>query len=620
MSLSNSLGVALSGLRNTQTALQVTSNNIANADTEGYSRKTHNQTAAIGQNYNFGVRVERATRELNMIIQSQWQNSMADRSYAREMQSYLTRVDVSFGQPGSPLALDTMFNEVVSSMEALATTPESYSAQLEVLNRAEEFAGQLRTLSAQVQDMRLQAEQGINEAVTEVNDALRSLRDINQTIVTYGEEGPPPDLLDQRDSAINSIAQNMDIRVSFDQNGAVRIATQSGLSLFDIQGVDLDFDERGAMSAQAVYDPDRSVSGVGNLIIRGPNGNETNIFENNMLRSGRIHALQQLRDVELVQAQRQLDELASTVALAASSVTQEGQAVTVGPQDGFDLDLAGLQAGNPIELVIDNAGTQQTFSIVPVTDAGLLPLAPEATAKTGDTVIGVDISGGIPAAIGAIGAALGASFTTSNPSGDVLRILSNSGTVTLESLDADITRTALTDQGLGLPMFVDSALQLPYTNALEDGGQLAGFASRITINSQLKSNPDRLIVYDTATNPTAAGDPIRVNTLLSRFTESTYDIDPQSGLGTTNQNYEGSVNGLIGQLLSFQGAQASDANRLASVEDVRFNAIEERLSVSADVNIDTEMANLIELQNSYSANARVMSVVQELMDELLRVV
>lgn len=620
MSLSSSLGVSLSGLQNSQTALQITSGNIANADTDGYSRKVHNQSAAIGQDVTFGVRIERATRELNQLVQAQWQGSKADRAYASEMQNYLTRVDTSFGQPGSPLGIDTMFSALVAGLESLGTTPESYAAQLDVLGKAEEFSGQLRALSAEIQGMRLEAEEGIATAVKSVNDDLDLIRDLNTQIVAFGASGPPPDLLDQRDLAINRISENMDIRVNYKTDGGVAISTQSGLSLFDVQEVRLVFDERAAMSAQAVYDSDPAQSGVGNLIVRGVNGADTNIFEGNLLRSGRIHALQTLRDDQLVEAQRQLDELASMVALAASSVSEVGTAVTVGPQEGFEVDLTGLQAGNPIELTIDNAGTQQVFSIVAVTDPGLLPLDPEATPRTDDTVIGVDISGGIPAAIAAISAALGGSFTTSNPAGNTLRVLSNSGAVTVESLDADITRTGLTDEGLGLPMFVDSKRQLSYTNSLENGGQLAGFASRIHVSSALIDDPSRLVIHETTPATTAPGDPARVNAILARFTETQFAVGPETGIGTATQSYDGSVSGFIGQLLSFQGGQAARANNLSEVEEIRYTAIETRLSESADVNIDAEMANLIELQNAYSANARVMTIVQEMMDELLRVI
>ncbi|MEN0088030.1 MAG: flagellar hook-associated protein FlgK [Pseudomonadota bacterium] len=620
MSLSNSLGVSLSGLRNTQTALQITSGNIANADTDGYSRKVHNQSAAVGQDVTFGVRIERATRELDLLVQAQWQGSKADKAYAEEMQTFLSRVDTSFGQPGSALGIDTMFSELVAGLESLATTPESYASQLDVIAKADEFAGQLRALSAEIQGMRLDAEAGIANAVEEVNSDLRLLRDLDRQIVSFGQGGPPPDLLDQRDIAINRIAENMDIRVNYKTNGGVNIATQSGLSLFDVQQVQLVFDERAAMSAQAVYDGDPAESGVGNLLVRGINGSDTTVFEGNLLRSGRIHALQTLRDDQLVKAQRQLDELASIVALAASSVTEVGTAVTVGPQDGFEVDLTGLQSGNPIELTIDNAGTKQVFSIVAVDDPALLPLDPEATARTDDTVIGVDISGGIPAAIAAMGGALGGSFTTSNPAGNTLRVLSNAGAVTIQSLNSDITRTGLTDEGLGLPMFVDTDRQTPYTNALEDGGQLAGFASRIELSSALRDNPSRLVVHETTPVATAPGDPARVNALVSRFAEASFAASPDTGIGTTTQSYDGTVGGFIGQIMSFQGGQAARATSLQEVEEIRFNAVEQRLSEGADVNIDVEMSNLIELQNSYSANARVMSVVQEMMDELLRVI
>ena len=71
-------------------------------------------------------------------------------------------------------------------------------------------------------------------------------------------------------------------------------------------------------------------------------------------------------------------------------------------------------------------------------------------------------------------------------------------------------------------------------------------------------------------------------------------------------------------IFSQQGAAAEAATNLKQGQDVVFNALQQRFNDSAAVNIDEEMANLLNLQNAYAANARVLTVVKEMLDMLLR--
>jgi flagellar hook-associated protein 1 FlgK len=72
------------------------------------------------------------------------------------------------------------------------------------------------------------------------------------------------------------------------------------------------------------------------------------------------------------------------------------------------------------------------------------------------------------------------------------------------------------------------------------------------------------------------------------------------------------------QVISQHGEAADAATNLKQGQDVVFNALQQRFNDSAGVNIDEEMANLLSLQNSYGANARVLSAVKDMFDTLLR--
>ena len=72
-------------------------------------------------------------------------------------------------------------------------------------------------------------------------------------------------------------------------------------------------------------------------------------------------------------------------------------------------------------------------------------------------------------------------------------------------------------------------------------------------------------------------------------------------------------------MISTQGQAAENASNLAAGQEVVVNALKERVAEGSAVNIDVEMANLLNLQSAYGANARVMSVVKDMIDQLLNI-
>ena len=72
-------------------------------------------------------------------------------------------------------------------------------------------------------------------------------------------------------------------------------------------------------------------------------------------------------------------------------------------------------------------------------------------------------------------------------------------------------------------------------------------------------------------------------------------------------------------MVGAQGEVAASAKRLDEGQKVVQSSIESRYSEATGVNIDTELTNLVQLQNAYSANARIMSAIKEMMDLLMRI-
>ena len=621
MSLSNAISAALSGLKLTQTGVGLVADNIANAETPGHIRKSILQGSAAFSSG--GVQLLGVTRELDIFVQRQLRAELAGASYATKVNDFYQRIAQIYGQPGGLNSLDTLYNNFSNSLRSLVTSPESIAMRTDVLNQAAVLAQQLNAMSGDIQELRTQAEISISSAVNRVNEILQSIEGISGHLASASAaSSESAGLLDTRDSLIAELSKLMDVRVVELERGQVSIFTNSGVSLFDHKAARLSFDGRDTIAPQSLWNMDANLRQVGTIKLVTPTGYELDLIADKAIRSGEIAANLEMRDQILVQAQAQIDEIAHALALAMSNRTVSGDATTSGAAAGFDLDLAELKNGNVITLVYtDNvSGQQQRVSIVRVDDAGALPLGNGFTTDPNDNVIGVDFSGGMGAVVAALNTALSATgLVFDNPSGSVLRVLDDGAPnlVDVNIFEASITASMFDAGELSLPFFVDGGSNSLYTNFVTaTGTQKLGFASRIAVNPQLKADSSRLVSYAPGT---PGGDPARPQFLDQQLTAVAWTYSPASGIGTSTRPYQGSLSDFIRQAISMQGAAAENAQRLREGQDIVVNALQERFSERTSVNIDAEMARLLQLQTAYGANARVISAVKEMIDLLMRV-
>jgi flagellar hook-associated protein 1 len=173
--------------------------------------------------------------------------------------------------------------------------------------------------------------------------------------------------------------------------------------------------------------------------------------------------------------------------------------------------------------------------------------------------------------------------------------------------------TSLTGGSAEFPLFTDGAT--PFTGAITSrGSQVVGLASRITVNPTVAADPSSLIIYQPGT---PAGDSARPDFILQQMTGASLTFSPNTGIGTVSAPFVGSLTTYLRQVVSQQGEAASSANNLKQGQDVVLNALQQRFNEASGVNVDQEMANLLTLQNSYAANARVMSAVKDMLDALI---
>jgi flagellar hook-associated protein 1 FlgK len=617
MGLTSALNTAVFGITYNQRQLDVTASNIANADTAGYSKKTISANVYFDGNGNVaGMNATEVRRIVNEQIQADYFNSLADTNYSRQIADFTDRLDDMFGTIDDKSSLSALAGNLSSALASLVNNPGNYAAQKEVVAAADAFAREISSTYEQIADLRQEADHILSQQTKTVNNLLAGIDDIDETIKNAAQAGiSTADMEDERDRLIEQLSGYLDIEVTKGTNNSITIRTASGNQLYtDGQPSKLSF------NATNMLQPEQAGNSV---IVTTPGGTKYDLIASS--RSGSMVAMAELRDDILVEAMRQLDTIAAEASLAFSNVTVESTAATVGLDSGFDLDVSALQPGNRITLeYTDAGGTAQTVTLVAVSDASLLPLDNSATANPNDTVFGIDISSGVPATyITNITAALaGTGLLVSNDGSDNLRVLGdNTAPTTVESLSANVTVTGNQDQGLGLAIFVDQRAGTDlFTDALESGGQRVGYAAGIRVNPDLLADSALLVNYQTTPTANTSNDPARAQFLSDAFSTGTGYFDPSSGIGSSSTPFRGSVIDFVNQTVAYQGNQAEDAATYADSKEALTTNLAIRYEESYAVDLDAELAFMVQLENAYAANARVMQTIKELFEELLNIV
>ena len=446
---------------------------------------------------------------------------------------------------------------------------------------------------------------------------MQQIAQINNQLEAASDDSATASLEDQRDQDITQLAQLMNVTVVRNPDDQISIFTANGQQLVaGPQASQLSFSNSGTLSPTSLYSANPSQDGAGTITLTSPSGTTTDLIAEGAIQSGQLGAYVQMRDSILPQAQNQLDELANQMSQALSNQTTTGTAVTSGSQAGFNVDVGAVLPGNSVQLsYTDSSNVTHNLTIVSLGQGGTLPLQ-TSPPNSNNQIIGINFSGGLNSVVSQLNTAFGTNLQFANPSGTVLQVLNANGSSNVvNSLSATATATSLTGGSAPLPLF--TAGGQPITGVLTStGSQTTGLAGTIAVNPALIISPSSLVAY--AAN-TSAGDPTRPNFMLNQLTSATLTFSPDTGIGTAQAPYSANLVNYMSQLVSQQSQAANAATNLQQGQDTVLSALQQRFNDQSGVNIDTEMSNLIALQNAYSANARVMSVVQQMMSTLLQV-
>ncbi len=320
--ITSALQSASSGLLVNQKALGFLSQNIANANTEGYSRRIITQKSVTLNGVPAGVRLGEINRAIDNNLLKRVRDEMSELNFLTSKSPFFDRLQEAFGSPGNNTSLSHILEKFQNSAELLSATPNRSVEQGNFVRQAENVFKNLRDLSNLAQDLRLRADQDITNLVTELNRLVQDVDQSNDDIISIRSIGSDTsELEDARDNSLDRIAEILEIQTFSRNDGDVVVFTKSGKTLVDTIPPAI------THTAAAVITPTATVSG-GEIdgIFVGPRANLSNDITADLNRGGILGGLVDIRDNVLPNLQSQLDELAAELQTTINQVHNRGVA------------------------------------------------------------------------------------------------------------------------------------------------------------------------------------------------------------------------------------------------------------------------------------------------------
>lgn len=239
MSLFGALNSATAGLRTIQAGLNVVSDNITRINDPNRSRHTLEQKVdASGL-----VVTAEYRREMDAGLKAQMENLTAREGRAEAQNDYMVKIgDLLRTSSGKPL-LTTYMDEFESAWKTLETSPESETAQYQVIQTANNFARELNRVSAGVEQIDTDMSKDISTGVDRANELMREIDKINDDIVSLQAlGGAANEAADRRDSLVKELNSLVGVRTVDRTDGRVAIFTETGLALVDSSPAELSYD------------------------------------------------------------------------------------------------------------------------------------------------------------------------------------------------------------------------------------------------------------------------------------------------------------------------------------------------------------------------------------------
>ncbi len=629
--MSDLLSTSVTGLLAFQRALSTTGHNIANANTEGYSRQRADLTAAPPQYFGgsfigSGVRVASIERIQDEFLNLQVRTAGSESSRLDSFYALSSKIDglLADTETGLPNVLQDFF----ASVQEVANDPTSAAARQVLLGNAGTLTDRFHFIDGQLNSLNHEINTRLGDSVNEINVLADNIAKLNKTIVqATGQAGgaPPNDLLDQRDQLITELSGLVSVNVVPQDDGAVNVFIGNGQALvmaMDARPLSLVTDPADASKSQIAHD-----GGAGQVII------------SNQLSGGTVGGLLDFRREVLGDASNALGRIAAV--LADSFNNQHSAGMDLNGDMGADFFTM------PVPQVISNKTNAGGATVsAAINDASSLTTSDYRLSYDGSNYNltrlsdNTQVSGPGPLLmdgfeVSVSGAAVSGDSYLIRPVGSaardiVLAITDTNRIAAASPVRSEALVSNLGNAGMSQANVIDASdsallnsVEIQFNNPATNF-DVVDTVTGTTLAAGVAYTSGGLIQYN-GWQATISGDPVAGDT---------FRIEQNTGGGSDNRNALTLAGlqseSLIGGSASYQEGYGALVGRVGSVtRQAEINshaqtgllqhAVEARDSVSG-VNLDEEAINLTRYQQAYQAAAQVITTADSLFQTLLNAV
>ena len=341
MSLGSSLSIAVQALLADQGALSVVSNNIANVNTPGYSREVANLEESppfqfAGLQFGSGVDLASIQGVRDNVLQLRLNQEAQTQGKLDTFSSGMNQIQPLFNEAAGT-GLQSLLSQFFNSFSQLSSDPTNLGLRQSVISSAQSLAAGFNQTAAALVTQQQNADQGVVQSVTSINELTQQIAALNAQITTpTGGSSNQNAFLDQRNLLINQLSQLVDVQSIVADGTSLTLTTSGGTAL--VVG-------NQSFNLQTQTDP---TTGFHDVFAQGQNITSS-------IKGGNLAGDLQLRDQEVPSLQNNLDTLASGIANAVNTQSAAG------------FDLSGAHGGNIFVPPVGVAGAALNLSVA-ITD------------------------------------------------------------------------------------------------------------------------------------------------------------------------------------------------------------------------------------------------------------
>ncbi|WP_294342045.1 flagellar hook-associated protein FlgK [uncultured Clostridium sp.] len=586
LGLMSTLNTAKSGMNATQTNINVTSHNISNANTEGYSRQvaklqtttpfsapSFSSMAGPGQ-FGTGVEVASVTRVRNHFLDYQVRNETSKQGEYQIKYETLSKVEGILNEP-SDSGLTSIMSDFFKAWQDVSNSPADSNARTVLAQKTDALTGALNSYYNQLTKMQEDACESIKQTVFDVSSILNQLDTINQEIIQVSVAGQSPnDLMDRRDLLLDQLSEKMNISVDRNQNFNGENVTPS--------------DSNGVIDptlVKSVFNKEvKSFSYVANIDKTGTvNADGTYTYEVTYYRHGDMTSNTNARTIKVNMTEEEAKELSQTRVLWAD---KDGDAIK-----------------NGCETISENEVVNFSNLNIFKPSSGELKGHQDVQAQLDEYIVQINnVAKSMALVVNAVHSASADANKDTMPffvNSDVAKYDSSGKLTNLDEVlaaEKDITagNISINKEILADVMKINAG---KYENSGVGDGKRALAIAQIM---------DTMMMIQNMNSSTTREE------FVGNLTENEYGV-----LTITSDKKGMKVESYYKDIINKLGVQTQEAKRVVTNQTALLSDFEnQRLEVSG-VSLDEEMVNLIQFQHAYGANAKIISTVDELLDVLI---